>query len=415
MRESRRHAVGRRVKHARVRRGGATTVRWILTALVGGAAISVVTSFGLAIFAARKILVPTTSREEDTSVVGFDGRIGTISFGRSADAVVDGRLSFWFDAARGHARVGRVISLEADTVTRELLGVDFGELTTATKGRFNGWFYLNPRDLDVEYENVEVDTELGPAPAWLVRAQPRAGVERSESDTHRPWAILVHGRAVVRAETLRAIPVFREAGYTSLLISYRNDGEAPSSVDGRYSLGDTEWRDVEAAIEYARRNGATSVVLMGWSMGGATVLQTVSRSHLASLVTGVVLDSPVVDWVNALDFQGRSMGLIAPLRSLVYAMIGSNWGRRFTGLQKPIDFRRLDFVARANELSLPILILHSDDDGYVPSAASRALAAARPDIVTLESFNTARHTKLWNYDPERWNSAIRRWLTERES
>lgn len=109
------------------------------------------------------------------------------------------------------------------------------------------------------------------------------------------------------------------------------------------------------------------------------------------------------------------MGLIAPLRSLVYAMIGSNWGRRFTGLQKPIDFRRLDFVARANELSLPILILHSDDDGYVPSAASRALAAARPDIVTLESFNTARHTKLWNYDPERWNSAIRRWLTERES
>jgi pimeloyl-ACP methyl ester carboxylesterase len=61
-------------------------------------------------------------------------------------------------------------------------------------------------------------------------------------------------------------------------------------------------------------------------------------------------------------------------------------------------------------LSKPILLLHSDDDGFVPSTASRALAVARPDIVTFEEFTTARHTKLWNYDAERWNGAIRRWL-----
>jgi alpha-beta hydrolase superfamily lysophospholipase len=214
----------------------------------------------------------------------------------------------------------------------------------------------------------------------------------------------------MRAETIRAIPVFRDAGYTSLLISYRNDFEAPPSADGRYALGDTEWRDVDAAIDYAIRNGARSIVLMGWSMGGATVLQALTRSARADVVRGLVLDSPVIDWVTALDYQGRSMGFRGPLRSLVYAMMGAAWGRPFTGQRESIDLARLDFVRRADELTVPVLILHSDDDGYVPSSASHALAAARPDIVTLEVFDTARHTKLWNYDPQRWNGAIAAWL-----
>lgn len=366
----------------------------------------------VAVAMARSILVPPTSRDEDTDIVAVDHRAGTITFSRSPDAIIDGRYSFWFTAAKGHARIGTIVSESEHTVTRQLLGVDFGNVDDARKGRFNGWFYLYPSDLgtDVEridFESVEIDTELGTAPAWLVRPDPA----HASTGANR-WVIQVHGRAVMRAETIRAIPVFRDAGYTSLLISYRNDFEAPSSPDGRYSLGDTEWKDVDAAIAFAKANGARSVVLMGWSMGGATVLQTVNRSSLASLVTGLVLESPVIDWVDALDFQGRSKGIIRPLRAIVYSMIGRQWGRPFTGLMHPIDLRRLDFVRRAEELRVPILILHSDDDGYVPSTASRALAEARLDIVTLEVFQTARHTKLWNYDPERWTRAIADWLAE---
>src|SRR5690606_37187059 len=100
------------------------------------------------------------------------------------------------------------------------------------------------------------------------------------------------------------VPVFHRAGYTSLLISYRNDGDAPSSADHRYGLGDTEWRDVESAIRFALDSGARDVVLMGWSMGGATVLQTLTRSTFATAIRGVVLDSPVVDWVTTLQYQG---------------------------------------------------------------------------------------------------------------
>ena len=66
---------------------------------------------------------------------------------------------------------------------------------------------------------------------------------------------------MTRQETLRAVPVFRDAGYTTLLVSYRNDGDAPRSDDHRYALGDTEWLDVEAAMRYALDHGARNIVL----------------------------------------------------------------------------------------------------------------------------------------------------------
>lgn len=397
-----RHAVDPRSRQQSAWRGAAI----VAGAVVAATAVAAVAATPIAVALARSILVPPARRDEGTGIVSIDHERGTMTFRRTRDAVTDGRLSFWFHDAAGHARIGSIVSETPRTVTRELLRVDFGDIDTAHRGRFNGWFYLNPSDLGLEVENVDIETELGPAPAWLVRPEQST----VPADAH-PWVIMIHGRAVKRAETIRAIPVFRAAGYTSLLVSYRNDFEAPSTEDGRYSLGDTEWKDVEAALAFAQGRGATSVVLMGWSMGGATALQTVMRSRLSDMVVGLVLESPVVNWVDALDFQAQSKGVPKFMSSIVYSAMQNPWGRPLTGLKNPIDLRRLNFVRRAAELDVPTLILHSEDDGYIPFGPSRDLAQARPDIVTLELFDTAGHTKLWNFDPERWSRAITRWLT----
>jgi pimeloyl-ACP methyl ester carboxylesterase len=255
------------------------------------------------------------------------------------------------------------------------------------------------------WQAVAVPTELGPAPAWLF---PSAA--KDESADH--WVIQVHGRAVRREEALRAVPVFHTAGYTSLLVSYRNDGDAPASSDGRYGLGDTEWPDVQAAIDYAAGHGATSIVLMGWSMGGAIALQALTRSAHSALITGVVLDSPVIDWADVVAAQAIDRNLPRLIARGAMTVMGSRWGARLTGQAAPIDFARLDFVARARDLRRLILLLHSDDDGFVPATGSRRLADRRPDLVTFVAFTEARHTKLWNYDPVRWNAAIAAWLAE---
>jgi alpha-beta hydrolase superfamily lysophospholipase len=351
-----------------------------------------------AIIFARAVVTPPKRRQNDERILSVEG--GTITLAASIDALTPGRYSLWFAEDSGHARVGEIIETTQSTVTRELIGVDYGDISAAHRARFGGWYFLHPRDLGVDYSDVAIETELGAAPAWLIPAD----------NPTTNWVIGVHGRAVRRQEALRAVPVFRDAGYTSLLVSYRNDGDAPRSADNRYGLGDTEWKDVDAAMRFAVANGAESIVLMGWSMGGATVLQALTRSPLRDTVTGVVLESPVVDWFTALRFQGVANRLPRPLQWGVLTLLSRRWAGPLTGQAAPIDLERLNFVSRASELHTPILLLHSADDGYIPATASRELAAARPDIVTFVEFTTARHTRLWNYDAPRWNAAIAAWL-----
>jgi len=376
----------------------AIAARIALGATLGAIGLATVAAAAVSVMVARSVITPPRTREEDIRVLGVTE--STVTLSRTLDSLTPGLYSLWFAQDRGHARVGEIVGQDVDSVTRQLLAIDFGNLAAATHARLSGWFYLSPVELGFAFTEVTIDTPLGAAPAWLIPAA---------SPTER-WVIQVHGRAVRRQETLRAVPVFRELGYTSLLVSYRNDGDAPRTDDNRYALGDSEWRDVEAAIEFAIDNGATEIVLMGWSMGGATVLQAATRTAHVGYIRGIVLDSPVVDWVGVLEFQGTSMRIPRFIRMFALELLSRTWGRPFTGQAESIDLKRLDWVNRAADLHLPVLLMHSADDGYVPSDGSRLLGEARPDIVTYEEFTTARHTKLWNYDEKRWTAAITNWL-----
>jgi pimeloyl-ACP methyl ester carboxylesterase len=363
--------------------------------VLAGGVLAVIAKF------ARTILMPPPSLER-VGIRRYDAEAGTIELSADEESEMPGRYSFWFDGGEGHARVGAIVAETADTVTRVVEGVDFGELALARRGRLSGWYYLGPWELGHPYEDVLVQTDLGPAPAWLIPAEPDAASDGL-------WAIMVHGWSVRRHECIRAVDTFRAHGFTSLLVSYRNDGEAPDSVDGRYGLGGTEWADVAAAVRFAEANGARRIVLAGWSMGGAIALQTVLRTRSASVV-GLVLDSPAIDWHDILDFQGRLNRLPDAVTRGVVETLSSPWGRQISGLHRPIDFRALDVLSQAQALRVPMLILHSADDGFVPDTASGRLAELRPDLVQLDEWSGARHAKLWNYDPARWEGVVGDWL-----
>jgi len=61
---------------------------------------------------------------------------------------------------------------------------------------------------------------------------------------------------------------------------------------------------------------------------------------------------------------------------------------------------------------VPTLILHSQDDDFVPYGPSAELAEQNPRLVTFERFSGAGHTREWNVDPERWESTVAEWLAE---
>ena len=348
---------------------------------------------------ARTVVRPA-GRLPDTRIVGLDAAAQTITLTRTPDTELPGRYGLFTVGSHEYLRLGSIVGGDDDTVTRKLLTHVAADGDLAPEAAFSGWYYDRPGDLHRPFRSVDIDTGVGPCPAW----------EFPAADDTDVWVIQVHGRGTTKAETLRAVPVFHDLGITSLVVSYRNDGEAPQSASGTYALGATEWRDVDAAIGYARRRGARRVLLMGWSMGGALALQAALESPHADVIAGLVLESPVVDWRTVLRFHGRLLRLPAPVIAVAQNAIASNWGATVLGSGEPIPLDRLDGVTRARELRHPILVLHSDDDAFVPSDASHALAAARPDLVTMETFQVARHTKLWNYDETRWVTAITEWV-----
>ncbi|MGN6301934.1 MAG: alpha/beta hydrolase [Angustibacter sp.] len=370
----------------------------------GVVAAGAVLATAVAAYFTRRVVTPDHVKPDDVQVLDVDlaATPPTVTLARTDDTAVDGRYGLWWRGREGHARLGRVVFADDDVVVREVLTVEHGELR-AGPVRWNQYFYSGPpsESLDLPHEDVDVPSELGPMPAWHVPADD-AG-ELAGSGT---WAVLVHGRGATREECLRAVPPLHRLGLPALVPSYRNDLGAPADPAGRYHLGDREWLDVEAAVEWALARGARRVVLVGWSMGGAIVLQAATRSPAAERVVAVVLDAPVVDWHDVLEHHSRANHLPGPVARLGHAMMRHPLGRRVVGLEQPLDLRRLDWVSRASELRLPVLLVHSDADEFVPNAPSKALAAARPDLVTLVPWREGRHTKEWNTDPERWDAVV---------
>ncbi len=350
---------------------------------------------GVAVSFARAVVTPRRHRPDDLEVLQVGPRRVVLSV--TADTVVPGRYGVWTDGGRGHFRVGDVLERTGERVTRELLGVDHG-VPAPGAGRWNQYYYAgDPTSaLGLEHEDVLVPSEVGDLPCWFV---PAAG-------GHDTWAVLVHGRGATREEALRALPVLHGLGLPCLVPSYRNDADAVEVEPGLYGLGDTEWHDVEAVARYALERGARRLLVVGWSMGGAILLQLVARSPLAEHVAALVLDGPVVDWYDVLDHQARQRGVPIRLGRYGLQLLGHPVGRRLVGLEGPVDLRRMDWVSRADELALPVLLLHSDADDYVPSGPSQRLAQARPDLVTYVASSTARHTKEWNVDPAGWEAAV---------
>ncbi|MFP7760550.1 alpha/beta hydrolase [Marisediminicola sp. LYQ85] len=407
MSESGRHAVGR---------------AWLLyralpalVAVAGGAAIAAATMTTLV---ARVVVTPPRKRSDDTRILAVDLDGATITLSRTADTSLPGRYGLWTDRDTGHLKLGEIVSSTPTTVTRHLDGIDLGQPERAAGGRFSGWYHVTPDDIDLPWRSVEVETELGAAPAWLIPAASDPAVDTAAVDPvgdtaaigRGRWAILVHGRGVSRAEALRAVPVLHGRGFTCLVVSWRNDGDAPPSPDGRYGLGATEWNDVDAALGFARDHGARDVVLVGWSMGGAISLQAARNSPHAPLIRGIVLESPVVAWAPTLDFQAQGMRIPPAIRRASVALLSTPSLAAIAGQSTAVDFASLDFVERASEITVPILLMHSDDDGFVPIEASEALARARPDIVDFHRWTDARHAKLWNFDPERFDREIGEWV-----
>ncbi len=375
--------------------------RSVVAAAIGVTAAGIAGGLGAMAFAYAWQVVRRAKHPERLSrIIAFTG--DTITIERYLEAARPGRFGLWFDDDRGFMRVGDVVAEDRKTVTRLVDLVEIGEPFVGAPCRLTGSYWRDPAVAGLPHENVMVPTELGPMPAWFIPPE--------ESTPWRDTVILVHGWRSNRLEPLRAVPAVRAAGWSSLVVTYRNDVEAPDSPDGKYHLGATEWRDVEAAMRFAIANGAERIVLAGWSMGGGTVLQTLLRSELAGRVERVILDSPALDWHAILAAHVRVAHYPSPIGPLTEGILNGESTSRLVGLGEPIPMRELAVQNFAQRLTHPILLIQGDDDPTTPVAVARRFEAIRPDLVEYAEFPGAGHIRNWNADEPRYYALIEDWL-----
>lgn len=357
-------------------------------------------SFGWAI--ARRLTAPVGRRTFGLVVRGVevDGDRQFLILERTRDTEAPGIYNLWFERGGWAQLAEEVQERGPGQVARVVAGSSPGlRPREGDRVSWSGIYYATPADAGLDARDVFINTPVGPTPAW-----------RIDGDL-ATWAIHIHGLGSPRAGTLRGVQVATELGLTSLVVSYRNDGEGPNVGSGRSTLGAAEAEDVEAAIRYAVRRGAERIVLFGWSMGAAIALQIAHKSDYAHLVAGLVLDSPVLNWVEVIKANCKRAGIPRNVGMLALPWLTVGPLARLVGLPAGVPLRKFDWVTRAEELAVPTLIIHGSRDDSVPISVSSALAERRADLVQLEAFD-AGHTMAWNANSQRWKFSVSGWLSD---
>lgn len=241
--------------------------------------------------------------------------------------------------------------------------------------------------LGLAFETIPVATPLGPAPAWYV---PGARADLA--------AIYVHGVAGAREDGYRHLAMLAEAGIPTLVISYRNDPEAPAAPGGRYAMGTSEWADLEAAVAAMVARGHGRLLLIGESMGGAIVGQFLRQSPLAGHAAALAFDAPALDFPAVLSGIAAARGLPLPDAVAQVAL-------RILSARGPDDLRATDVIAEVAAFGGPVFLAHGAGDRIVPLAISERLLAERTQP-THHIRTAADHLQSWHADPAAYRGAF---------
>jgi uncharacterized protein len=247
----------------------------------------------------------------------------------------------------------------------------------------------DPSAAGLPFTEVLVGGPLGDYPAWLVEG------------TSDVWVLMVHGIDADRREAIRVLPAIAAAGHPALVISYRNDGDAPADGTGRHMLGRAEWPDLRAAVQFARAEGARNVVLYGFGAGGSVVASFMTEGRIEGVISGAILDAPLLDPAGVVESLAADDKVPDFLVSWSRAMVTFRFG---------LDWSTSDHVERAALFDVPVLIFHGEDDATYSIGASVAFAEAAEDA-TLIVVAGAGHGEAWNADPEGYERELLAFLT----
>jgi uncharacterized protein len=217
--------------------------------------------------------------------------------------------------------------------------------------------------------------------------------------------ILLHGIGDNRGGVAGYGQAFLRQGYRILMPDSRAHGESGGDV-ATYGLLESD--DIRRWVLWLYSSGASCVDGFGESMGAALVLESLRSG---SRFCAVVADSSFSDFRSvAYDREGYFVGagslgmerIVGRTVGLLPAEIGLLYARWRYG----VDLRRANPVDAVKTSTVPVLLIHGEDDINILPWHSRALAKADPVYALLWIVPGAGHCGAVGVAPDDFWSRV---------
>lgn len=218
-----------------------------------------------------------------------------------------------------------------------------------------------------------------------------------------PLAIGFHGyRSCWLTDFCGGADIAFEMGQNVLLIDQRAHGKS----EGRsITFGIKERQDLLCWVEYAieRFGSDVKILLYGVSMGGATVLMA-SELDLPGNVRGIVADCPYSSPLDIILHVGKQTGY-PPKLIRRFVILGAK-------LYGGFDVQEATAEEAVKHAKVPIMILHGEDDDFVPTDMSRGIQEANPKLIQRHTFPGAYHALSYIMDTPRYRTLVKDFMKQ---
>ena len=243
---------------------------------------------------------------------------------------------------------------------------------------------------EIPYERVYISSEDG------LRLAGRYYHQRDGA----PLAICFHGwRGTPSRDFSGGTQLYLSEGFNLLMAEER----AQCGSEGHtITFGVMERRDCLLWVRYAveRFGPETRILLAGISMGAATVLMA-SALDLPENVRGIIADCP---YTTPEAIIRKVCGDVKVPAGLAWPFLRLG-ARLFGGFD--VTDPGADAEAAVKKARVPILLIHGEEDRFVPWEMSRDIAAANPEAVEFHSFPGAGHGLSYLIDEPRYAEIAR--------
>ena len=217
----------------------------------------------------------------------------------------------------------------------------------------------------------------------------------------RDWLVYAPGLGGTWKSGLCFARRFAQKGFNVLLVDMRSQGESGGTSVG---YGHVERRDLVEWCEWVvSQDDDARIVLAGFSMGAAAVVEASGEPDLPVQVKAIVSDSAYADlWNEAMHLLGKGSGgapfLLRPTLDLARLALRAG-GQGF-------DLAAASAEEAIGRSSTPTFIVHGEADCAVPLCNAACLAAAAACEHELLEVPGAGHCCASLVDPDAYYGAL---------